>query len=533
MRGAGGALAFGGLANFLSACGTGTTAPSGGSSGTAIDSLVVASSLAGTVFDPNLSATALTVWPVLYDSLFDTSTPPKLADATAYLKDFDPKPALATTWEASEDQLEWTLTLNTAITSPHGNKFSSADVLWSFERNLDMKWYSGIFLNRIGITDIKQVTAPDAKTIKLSLPQVVARNYFLQLLGSFVVPIYDSVEAKKHATSTDKWASDWISKNACGFGPYTLKSVNSDGSAVEFEANPHYWGEKPFDTVTWRQTTESNTQLQMLLKGKAHIIDALSPTQVQAVESSSAAKVTSVTTTGFVFIGFDNSKAPFKDVALHQGIAYALPFDEIVSSVYKGQATAMKSVISSFLQGATDEYWNYTQDLDKATSLLAPYAGESITLQYKSGDNSLKTIAILIQSSLKAVGLNIQLEAMDPNSFQTKLTAAELTMWLDNQSTPLVPDSLYALQLLFPSEPTQVLIHYSNSIVDKAIAGLATAKTTEEQNAFIKQAQKVLVEELPIVPLAQLPYISPTAEAITNIRGHGASFMWIKDLETT
>jgi peptide/nickel transport system substrate-binding protein len=361
----------------------------------------------------------------------------------------------------------------------------------------------------------------------------VARNYFLQLLGSFVVPIFDSVEAKKHTTAKDQWASDWISKNACGFGPYTLKSVNSDGSVVQLAANPHYWGVKPFESVTWQQTTESNTQLQMLLKGQAHIIDALSPTQTQAVTSSSVAKTTSVATTGFVFIGFDNSKAPFKDVAFHQGIAYALPFDEIVASVYKGQATPMKSVISSFLQGATDEFWSYDQDMAKAKSLLAPYAGQSITLQYKSGDNSLKTIAILIQSSLRSAGLNIQLDAMDPNSFQTKLTAAQLTMWLDNQSTPLVPDSLYALQLLFPTKPTQVLLHYSNAEVDKAVAGLATAKTTAEQNAFIRQAQKVLVEELPIVPLAQLPYISPTAKSIENIRGHGASFMWIKDLKTT
>jgi peptide/nickel transport system substrate-binding protein len=544
LKGSGGTLAVGAFSSLLAACGAGVSSSSGGASAsssgasasagsTASDSLTVATALTSTVFDPNLPAASLSLSALLYDSLFDTSTPPSLAAATKLLADFEPQPALATKWVSNSDGTEWTLTLNTSATSPYGNKLTSADVLWSFERNLGQKWYSGIFLNRVGITAISQVTAPDAATVVLKLPAVVERSYLLQLIGSFIVPIYDSVEAKKHVTAKDPYASKWMSSNACGFGPYTLKSFTSNGSTIVFEANPHYYGTKPIQTVTWTQTTETDTQLQLLLKGEAQLIDALSPTQVQTVQASATAKVTTAATTGAIFIGFNNSVAPFKDVALHQGIAYALPYDEIVTSVYKGQATPMKSLISSFLEGYTGEYWTYDQNLAKAKELLAPYAGQSITLQYESGVDTYQELAILIQSSLKAVGLNIGLEATDPNTFETKLTAAELTMWLDPFSTPLVPDSLYALQLLFPTKPTQILLHYSNADVDAAVAGLATATTTAEQIGYIKAAQKVLVEQLPILPLAQLPYISPSAKNVTGFRGHGANFMWVKGLQYT
>jgi peptide/nickel transport system substrate-binding protein len=469
----------------------------------------------------------------MYDSLFDTSTPADSVAAQKLLANFEPMPALATKWESSDDNKTWTITLNTKAKSAAGNLLTSADVLWSFERNLAMKWYGGIFLNRIGVTDISQVTAPSTDTIVMKLNNTVGRTYFLQLLGCFIVPIFDSTLAKQHATASDKWASKWISKNGCGFGPYTLASVSPDGSLAQFVANPNYYGEKPIPKVTWRQTTETSTQLQLLLRGEAQVIDSLSPVQLQSVQKSSVAKVTITATTGATFIGFNNSSQYYKDVALHQGMAYALPFDEIVNSVYKGQAKPMKSVLPDFFQGATSEYWKYSKDLAKAKSMLAPYKGKNLVLQYRSGDTVLQTLAILIQSSLKTVGLDIGLQAMDPTSYQTKLTAATLSMWLDTQSTPLVPDALYGLQLLFPTKPTQVLIHYSNAKVDAAVDGLARASDPTAQVTFIKQAQEQIMNDLPILPLAQVPGIVPTAKNVSGIRAHGANFIWAKGLKDT
>jgi peptide/nickel transport system substrate-binding protein len=542
-----GTVAVGGLSALLAACG-GSSKSGGATSGAAgasasgssdssgstnNDTLTVASAFGATNFDPESQAGSLTLYPLLYDSLFDTSTPPVLADAQKLLASYNPAPALATAWDQSADKLTWTLTLNTKAKSAAGNAFTSADVLWSFERNLAMKWYGGIFLNRIGITDISQVTASGPDKVVMKLNGVVGRTYFLLLLGNFIVPIFDSTEAKKHITSSDPWAGKWIQSNATGFGPYTIKSSSPDGTLNVFQANPNYYGDAPFKTLTWRQTTDTNSQLQLLLKGQAQVIDSLAPVQVAAVEKSSVAKVTTVATTGATFIGFNCSQPIYKDVAFRQGIAYAIPFQDIVNSVYKGQATEMKSVLPSFFQGFTDEYWTYTQDAAKAKSMLAPYAGKSITLQYRSGDTVLQTLAVLIQSSLAAVGLKIALDGMDPTSFQTKLTAATLSMWIDPQSTPLVPDSLYGLQLLFPSKPTQVLLHYSNADVDAAVGQLATTSDPTQQVTLIKAAQKVLIEELPIIPLAQVPGIVPTAKNVSNIRGHGSNFTWAKDLKYT
>ncbi|WP_205260308.1 ABC transporter substrate-binding protein [Nakamurella leprariae] len=537
----GSALALGGASAFLAACGGnpagnrggtssgGSAAASGGAAG-GTDTLTVSTSLGGTVFDPELPAGNFQ-FPMLYDSLFDTDTPPDSAEAQALLADFEPQPALATKWESNEDNSVWTITLNTEATSPYGNKLTSADILWTFERHLAMKWYGGIFLNRVGVTDISQIEAPTPDTFVMNLAGPVGRTYFLLVMGCFIVPIFDSVEGQQHVTAEDPWASDWISKNACGFGPYTLKSSSPDGALNVFEANPNYYGETPIQTVTFRQTTETSTQLQLLLRGEAQLIDSLSPIQVAEVENSDSAKITRVANTGYTFIGFNNSQDNYKEVALHQGMAYALPFGDIVDSVYKGLATPMQSVLPDFFQGATNEFWTYEQDLDRARELLAPFADAGLVLQYKAGDTVIQTLAVLIQSSLQAVGLPIELNAMDPASFQQQLTGATLSMWIDNQSTPLVPDSLYGLQLLFPSEPTQVLIHYSNPIVDEAVGALASSFDPQEQVELIRTAQEQIMKDLAVLPLAQTGGLVPTANNVTNIKGHGANLAWAKGLQ--
>ncbi|MBM9467367.1 ABC transporter substrate-binding protein [Nakamurella leprariae] len=540
LRGAGALLAAGGASAFLAACGGGNPAGNvGGTSGAAAtaggaaavsDTLTVAAASSGTIFDPDVRGNT-SQYQMLYDTLFDTSTPPDATEAQQYLADFEPMPSLATKWESNDDNSVWTITLNTEATSPFGNKLTSADVLWSFERHLALKWYAGIFLNRVGVTDISQIEAPSDDTVVMNLAGPVGRSYFLLLMGCYIVPILDSVEGKKHVTGDDPWGSEFIKTNACGFGPYTLASSAPDGSMNVFEANPNYYAEVPIKTITWRQTTETSTQLQLLLRGEVQLIDGLSPIQVDQVDASDMAKVTRVATTGNVILGFNHDQEHYGDVELHQGIAYALPFDDIINSVYRGQATQMKSVLVDFLLGATDEYWVYERDLDKARTLLAPYADAGLVLQYQGGDTLVQTLAVLMQSSLAEAGLNIQLEALDPSTYQTKITEATMSMWIDSKTAPLVPASLYALQLLYPTAPTQVLLHYSNSVVDEAVGALASASDQDEQIELIRTAQEQLMKDLPIVPIAQTGQLVPTAINIENVRGHGANAVWPKGLE--
>ena len=53
------------------------------------------------------------------------------------------------------------------------------------------------------------------------------------------------------------------------------------------------------------------------------------------------------------------------------------------------------------------------------------------------------------EGALAGVGFSLQLQGLASTDFATAEQNAAHTFWIDTQSVPLIPDPLYALQLLF------------------------------------------------------------------------------------
>jgi peptide/nickel transport system substrate-binding protein len=497
--------------------------------------LNVATSRGATNLDPNSldGLSCSQIWSMCYDTFFNTGYPAGLTAAEAYLKKYNPEPLLATSHVLSGGGKVWTFDLQPKAKSAAGNPFTPADVIWSAQRHLALQLYGGIFLNRIGVTSASQFTAVGDHAVEMTLTEPIDPSYMLQIIGNYLVPIYDSVTAKAHATTADPWAKTYLAANTAGFGPYTITSRSADGSQCSFAARPDYYGKAPIPKVVYQQVSETSTQLELLLRGAVQVTDALSPEQVKTVEASKGNAVTQVATTGACYLGFNNSQAPFSDVNLHHGIATAINTPAIVSGVWKGTAQVWKSVLPPWFQAYTDKYWTYEYNSAKAAALLKPYANAGIALQYDAGNDLHGTIAELIQGELGAAGMTIKLDGIESTQFQTDEQNAAHTFWIDTGSVPLIPDPLYALQLLFLTVPTQKLIHYSNPKVDAAVNKLSSTTSVAKQDALILEAQKYIMADLPIVPIAYTNYPATHAKNLTGFRGHGADIIDVRDLHFT
>jgi peptide/nickel transport system substrate-binding protein len=496
------------------------------------DTLVISTATAITSFDPNTIAGlgGQTAWQLCYDTFFDISTPPSLPAAEADLAHFKPIPALVKSYTSSANGLVWHFELQPKAVSLAGNPLTSADVLWSMKRHLALQIYGGIFLNMIGVTSASQFVADGDHAVTMTLTKVIDPSYMLQLIGALIVPIYDSVEVLKHATTSDPWAKTWMANNVAGFGPYSIKSWNPNGTQTVFEARSNYYGKSVIPNVIWSVEPDTSTQLELLLKGDAQVTDQLSPEQIQTVAAHKGTKVTQVATAGAAFMGFNNSQAPYSDKALHQGIAYAIDFETIVKGVWKGTAQTMKSILPPWFQASTDKYWVYEQNLAKAKALLAPYANAGLTLQYDAGIDLHQSLAELIQAGLQAAGMTIKLGGLSTTQYENQENNGTQSWWLDTQSVPVIPNSLYALRLLFLSKPTQILLHYSNPAVDAAVTALGETQSVARQNAMIDAAQKQIMEDLPVIPLAYTGQSVTSVSNLSGFRGHGGNSIRASEL---
>ncbi len=496
--------------------------------------LYVASSGAYQGFNPDKPAT-IASGPSLqnviacYDSLTDVSIPANYAAAQKLgAKGYPATPKLAKSWEISADGTRYRFHLRPNVRSSRGNHFTANDVVWSLSKAMDGKFVAAFLLFLCGIAKPSQMKIVNPLTLDIQLTSVPP-TYFLQILGLPWLPIFDSTEAKKHATSSDPFAQDWLDKNMAGFGPFKLQST-VPGKRSILVANSNYWGKKPQITkIIQDGIDDSGSRLQLLLSGVADYAEELTPLQLDQVARSSNAEVTNFTSTRVAFLVMNNNKAPFNTPALRQAIARAIPYNDIIKTVYRGRAKRWKTLITPWFQGATDQYWNYDTNVAAARAGLASVKGMQVTLNYVKGFGAGEQIAILVQKGLNAAGLNCQLEGLLRAVADQRKVQGQLDFFVDDSDSPAVPSPLYNLQLYFTSTAFQNMAHYKNAGIDAAAKSLAKNPHLGQQSHIVKLAEKVLMRDLPFIPIAYTGTNGAHGKSLGGLRSHEIGLPYWQD----
>ncbi len=252
---------------------------------------------------------------------------------------FEPpyEPRLAESVETSADGKTLTFRLRKGVKSEYGNEFTAEDVKWSWDRTFALNT-AGMWMMKsssIRSADAIRVIEPYVLEVGLAGPNSLLMTEQATSLNNPV--IYDSTEAKKHATDSDPWAKDWLAKNSATFGPYRVVQF-TPGQQVVFEINPNYYRDRPkIDRVIWREVPSSATRLQLLLAGSVHIAKELDLRERQECEGKPGVKVTAIKGNEGVIFGLNNQVKPFDNVKVRQAIAYAAPVDAIIETVYLNQ----------------------------------------------------------------------------------------------------------------------------------------------------------------------------------------------------
>lgn len=372
-------------------------------------------SLDGDIFTANMQSTVTNV----YDQLVTYGYKDSDAEFANGAREIDPEQLegkLAESWTVSADGLSIDFALRRGVLSFVGNEFTSADVVWSWDKS-DTQSRTGAFIKRV--SNVASVEAVDTYTVRFNLN--TPSPILLATLSIYVPSIYDSTEAQKHATDDDPFAVAWLAQNTAGFGPYHLESLASDEQAV-FVANPNYWGEEPFfKRVIYRSVPDAANRTVLLQAGSVDYIENPTFRQILDLRSAPGVKVQSVVGNQQARILMNPNFAPFDDKNVRQAINYALDHEATLRIVFEGLSTQATSPVPPTFGCFTDEYWVYDRDLDKARELLAASgysSGLEVELLYSGVWWWEEPWAIQAQSQLAEAGINVTL---------TRLENAEMT----------------------------------------------------------------------------------------------------------
>jgi ABC-type transport system substrate-binding protein len=355
----------------------------------------------------------ITVLHTLYEYLFD------LAKAGEPLT-----PYIAKSYEKTGDKT-FVITLFDNVYDSAGNHITAADAAYSYNTAMQMG-------NLRPLGDIESVKATGDYTVEFVLKKEPGMGDLEKVLCEAPIVSQEAYEA-----SPDQFATKPVTTS-----PYVLTEY-VPGSTLTFEARPDYWqkdksqgpkyNQANVQKVVYQIITEPAQHAIALQTGSADVSGFISSADASQFKDNPDYSLFTFLDNLTQLVSFNGSKGnAFTNKELRQAVAYAIDTSAMCEAVSPGACAAAHTIGNSNFGGYqtswdTEDYYNF--DLAKAKELFAASGTKPDTtvklLAQNDGRSGL--MAQIIQSQLKEIGLNVEINQVEASVFNQLKT--DPTAW--------------------------------------------------------------------------------------------------------
>lgn len=418
------------------------------------------------------------------------------------------------------DGVTWTLEVREGVRFPSGDALTAEAVKALFDRNFGVKGSGGAFLyrslGRIPGPDAVAVIDEDTVRITTDRPNPLLPRLLILSNGGILDPRL--VEEKSEPG--ERWAETWLRQNTAGAGAYFVESWTR-GVEIVLRANKHYWrGEPAIDKVVMKIIPSAADRMMLLVSGYLDVVERLSAEENDALARVPGVSVLSLPSTQAVSLVMHCQMPPFDDVRVRRAMSYTMPYRAVMRDVYFGRAQATAGPVPvGFPVHEPGDYPYGQRDPDKAKALLvaAGYPdGFVVDLEIDSGVPEHESIAILLQSALKEVGVEAAIVKLTPAVYAEQRASHTLRFFLD-QNLWWVDDPIYPLWFGYVSGAFLNHGSYSNSAVDEMVNRAVVELEPERRRTLLREAQRMIIEDAAQVWITQPDFLLATKK---NVDGY-------------
>jgi peptide/nickel transport system substrate-binding protein len=408
-------------------------------------------------------------------------------------------PQLAESWEMQEKTM--IMKLRNDVKFHDGTPFNAEAVKFIFD------WYLGpdskpIFASEIA--SISSVDVVDPYTVRFNLkePSAILLSALSNNAGMMMSP-----------AAIKQYGED-IVLHPVGTGPFKMKEA-IEGDHITLVRNLDYYlkGKDglplPYlDEVVIRVITDEPIKVTNLMAGDIDITDYLNAaTSLDTLKNNKNLEVIR-TTAGDHFALYPNHlHAPLGDVKVRIAIAHALDKQAICDALTRGYGTVAPFPVAEG-QWFYSDYDPYTYNPERAKELLAEAGypnGFTIKLQNiaREPDN---TIVQAVQSQLKKVGINVEIESIERNAWVALFTrnSDKGELAFGRWTFPRVD----AYMQIYNNLGENAIGNYSNYINPKfteLIEQTTSIYDVAKRRALFAEIQKVVLDDAANIWIYQMP----------------------------
>jgi len=426
---------------------------------------------------PNLDPTggaAAAIDEVVYANVFEGLT--RFGSDGAIL------PALAWSWDISEDGLVYTFNLAPGVKFHDGTDMTADDVVFSFERAVAEDSTNA---QKALFADIATVEAVNDTTVRITLSKPNGNFLFNMAWGDAVIVAPES--AADNAT------------NPIGTGPFVF--VNwAQGDNVALARNPDYWGEPAkLENVVFKFISDPTAAFSAMM---AEDVDAFpnfpAPETLPQLDADPRFNVIVGTTEGETILTMNNRREPLNNIKVRQAIAHAINRQAIIDGAMFGFGEPIGTHFNPTNIDYVDLTAQSNYDPEKSKALLAEAGITDLTLSLKLPPPTYaRRGGEIIAAQLRAVGIN------------TEITNVE---WSDWVNSVFLNDRDFDLTIVSHTEPFDIGIYgrddyyfgYDNAEFKQIMADLNNATDPAERSKLLGDAQRRIADDYVVAFLFQL-----------------------------
>ena len=429
----------------------------------------------------------------------------------------EPEPGVAERWEISEDGTVYTFYINPDAKWSNGESMTASDYVWSWNRALHPdtgSLYAYMLYPIVNseayskreITDFSEVGVKALDDLTLQVTLNAPTPYFLQLMDHYSTFAVHPETLLKHGKMTDRYTPWTRVGNMVSNGAFTLEEWSLNRRII-IEKSEHYWDKDnvSLNGVYFYPTENVVSEERMFRAEQLHYTQTVPLDKIPAYRERENSPYVQAPYLGTYYYLINTDRTPVDDARVRKALSYALDREKLTKTVLQDTAIPAYSITPPDTLGySPPKLFDY--DPEEARRLLAEAGypnGEGwpgLEIIYNTQEAHRK-IAVAIQQMWKeALNIDITISNQEWKVYLNSVSQREFQVarrgWIGDYV-----DANNFLDL-FLTDGGNNNTGYSDPVYDDIILNRAPkAKSREERYQLFYDAEKMMLEEMPIIPI--------------------------------
>jgi peptide/nickel transport system substrate-binding protein len=434
-------------------------------------------------------------------------------------------PALAESWEISEDGTEYTFKLREGVKFHNGEDFDAQDVLTSWEAGKDPA--------NAYAYDVERTTSVE-----------VIDDYTVKLTSAAPDPLFLRFLAQSWAIIPTDYFNEvgleGIEENPVGTGAFKFVEW-VEGDRIVLEAFEDYWDEglPKVARLVFRPIPEEATRIAAVQTGEIHIANRLPPDEAQRLLGVENVQVVRYPNDRVFYISFNNLTSgigtPIEDPLVRQAMNYAVDRQAIIDALFNGYADLSTGFMTPGNLGYNADIEPYPYDPDKARELLAEAGypdGFEIGMACPTGAyTNFEQVCEAVGGYLNDVGITFEggeIQFMESGKYWDLEANKELPPLFGDSWSTLDGEALNRLEGALSNDASYAA--WNTPEIQEYLDKIGSTVDDEERANLYSELHQLMYDDPPFIYLYEPNTFEAINDAVQNYKPRAAEEYYLKEV---